>query len=94
MGVFKEYIKSFGDKHINIYIDMDGVVTDYDFEGYENDGTNSDIYRYKRPVMSSIEPLKESANSFIRLSSNSTFSSPSKKSSGNISLSFIFSRNL
>ena len=59
MGVFKYYVKSFGDKHINIYIDMDGVVTDYDFEGYENDGTNSDIYRYKRPVMSSIEPLKE-----------------------------------
>ena len=59
MSMFKEYLKSFGDKTINIYIDMDGVVADYDFEGYENDGTNKDIYRYKRPVMSSINPLKE-----------------------------------
>ncbi len=59
MSVFYDYISSFKDKVVNIYIDMDGVVADYDFEGYNNDGTNDDIYLNKRPIMSSIEPIKE-----------------------------------
>ena len=59
MSYFYDYIKSLGDKPIDIYIDMDGVVADYDFQGYNNDGTNDDIYLYKRPIMSSINPLKE-----------------------------------
>ena len=59
MSYFANYIKSLGDKPIDIYIDMDGVVADYDFQGYNNDGTNDDIYLNKRPVMSAINPLKE-----------------------------------
>lgn len=59
MSQFYDYIKSFGDKTVNIYVDMDGVVADYDFEGYINDGTKDDVYLNKRPVMSSINPLKE-----------------------------------
>ena len=59
MSYFANYIKSLGDKPIDIYIDMDGVVADYDFQGYNNDGTNDDIYLKKRPVMSAINPLKE-----------------------------------
>ena len=59
MSYFYDYIKSFGDKTINIYIDMDGVVADYDFEGYINDGTKDDVYLNKRAVMSSIKPLEE-----------------------------------
>lgn len=59
MSYFYDYIKAFGDKTINIYIDMDGVVADYDLEGYKNDGSNTDIYLNKRPVMSSIKPLEE-----------------------------------
>ena len=59
MSQFYNYIKSFGDKTVNIYIDMDGVVADYDFEGYINDGTKDDVYLNKRPVISSINPLKE-----------------------------------
>ena len=59
MSYFYDYVKSLGDNPIDIYVDMDGVVADYDFQGYKNDGNNPDIYRYKRPVMSSIEPLKE-----------------------------------
>ena len=59
MSYFYDYIKSFGDKTINIYIDMDGVVADYDFEGYINDGTKDDVYLNKRAVISSIKPLEE-----------------------------------
>ncbi len=58
MDYFYNYIKEING-HVNIYIDMDGVVADYDFEGYNNDGTNDDIYLNKRPIMSSIEPIKE-----------------------------------
>ena len=59
MSYFYEYIKEFKDKTVNIYIDMDGVVADYDFEGYHNEESNTDIYLNKRPVYSSIKPLEE-----------------------------------
>ena len=59
MSVFYNYIRSFKDKTINIYIDMDGVVADYDFEGYNNDGKDDNIYLNKRPVMSSIKSIEE-----------------------------------
>ena len=59
MSYFYDYIKSLGDKPIDIYVDMDGVVADYDFQGYKNDGNNPDIYFDKRPINSSITPLKE-----------------------------------
>ena len=57
MSYFYEYIKEFKDKTINIYVDMDGVVADYDYMGYVNDGSNNDIYLNKRPIMSAIKPL-------------------------------------
>ena len=59
MSYFYDYIKDFKDKTVNIYIDMDGVVADYDFEGYHNVESNTDIYLDKRPVYSSIKPLEE-----------------------------------
>lgn len=59
MSYFYEYIKDFKDKTINIYVDMDGVVADYDYMGYVNDGSNNDIYLNKRPIMSAIKPLEE-----------------------------------
>ena len=59
MSYFYEYIKEFKDKTINIYVDMDGVVADYDYMGYVNDGSNNDIYLNKRPIMSAIKPLEE-----------------------------------
>ena len=59
MSHFYDYIKSFDDKVINIYVDMDGVVADYDYMGYINDGTNNDIYLNKRPIYSAIKPLEE-----------------------------------
>jgi len=59
LSYFYNYIKDFKDKTINIYVDMDGVVADYDFMGYINDGTNNDIYLNKRPILSAIKPLEE-----------------------------------
>ncbi len=59
MDYFYNYINSIKDKTINIYIDMDGVVADYDFEGYNNDGTNPDIYLNKRPIYTTINIFKK-----------------------------------
>ena len=56
---FYNYIKQFNDKEINIYIDMDGVVADYDVLGYESHKEEDNVYLDKRPVMSSINILKE-----------------------------------
>lgn len=59
MSYFYDYIKKFEGKTVNVYIDMDGVVADYDFEGYLNEESNTEIYFNKRPVYSSIKPLEE-----------------------------------
>ncbi len=48
----KEIIESFGDKKIKIYIDMDGVVADYDVGKPDN-------FEKKRPLYTSIDKLKE-----------------------------------
>ena len=61
MSYFYNYIKNLGDKEINIYVDMDGVVADYDVIGYEERKNNKDIYLSKRPVMTTINVLKEIA---------------------------------
>lgn len=48
----KEIIESFGDKKVKIYIDMDGVVVDYDIGKPGN-------FDKKRPLYTSIDKLKE-----------------------------------
>ncbi len=56
---FYNYLKKFNDKKINIYIDMDGVVADYDVLEYKSHKEEDNVYLDKRPVMSSINILKE-----------------------------------
>lgn len=56
---FKEYLSKYKDKKINIYIDMDGVVADYDVISFKDIKEKDDAYLNKRPVMSSINVLKE-----------------------------------
>lgn len=56
---FKEYLNKFGNKKINIFIDMDGVVADYDALSFKTNKDNEDVYLHKRPVMTSINILKE-----------------------------------
>ena len=48
----KEILNSYGDKKIKIYIDMDGVVADYDVGKPGN-------FDKKRPLYTSIDKLKE-----------------------------------
>ena len=48
----KEYLKQFKDRKIKLFIDMDGVIADYEFEkAYE--------YDLKRPLFDSIKKLQE-----------------------------------
>lgn len=48
----KEILNSYGDKKIKLYIDMDGVVADYDVGKPDN-------FEKKRPLYTSIDKLKE-----------------------------------
>ena len=59
MSHFKDYLKQFKDKKIIIYIDMDGVVADYDILYFSEDEYREDIYLNKRPVKTVINILKE-----------------------------------
>ena len=59
MSYFKEYLKQFNDKQINIFIDMDGVVADYDALNFKQNKDNEDVYLHKRPINSSISVLRE-----------------------------------
>ena len=59
MSHFKEYLKSFKDKNIIVYIDMDGVVADYDVLYFNEDQFKEDIYLHKRPVKTVINILKD-----------------------------------
>lgn len=59
MTYFQNYLKQFGDKEINIYVDMDGVVADYDMLSYETNKSNSDVYLNKRPIKTIINVLEE-----------------------------------
>ncbi len=56
---FKDYLEKFKNKKINIYIDMDGVVADYDVVNFKSEKDKDDAYLNKRPIMSSINVLKE-----------------------------------
>lgn len=48
----KDYLEQFGDKRIKLFVDMDGVVADYDF------GSPRD-YDTKRPLFDNIDKLEE-----------------------------------
>ena len=48
----KEYMKQYKDKKVKLFVDMDGVIVDYDF-GKPRD------YDIKRPLYDSINKLKE-----------------------------------
>ena len=49
---FKEYLKQYNDKSIKIFVDMDGVIADYNY------GVPKD-YDKKRPLFDSIKKLEE-----------------------------------
>lgn len=51
----KEYLKKFSNKKIKLFVDMDGVIVDYEF------GKPSD-YHKKRPLYDSIKKLEEISN--------------------------------
>ena len=61
MKYFYNYLKNLGDKEIHVYIDMDGVVADYDVTSYEKHKHEKDVYLTKRPIKTSIEILREVA---------------------------------
>ena len=48
----KEYLKQYNDKKIKLFIDMDGVIADYDFG-------NAYDYDKKRPLYESIKKIEE-----------------------------------
>ena len=56
MSYFRNYLEQFKDKKINIFIDMDGVVADFDALNFDD---SDDVYLYKRPVNSSISALRD-----------------------------------
>lgn len=62
MSHFKEYLKKYEGKQINIFIDMDGVVADYDALTFKYEKDKDDAYLNKRPIYSSINVLKEVAS--------------------------------
>ena len=47
----EDYLNRFGDKKIKLFVDMDGVIADYEF------GSAQD-YDKKRPLIDSIEKLE------------------------------------
>lgn len=59
MNYFNDYLKQFNDNKINIYVDMDGVVADYDALSFAKDKDKDDAYLNKRPIYSTINVLKE-----------------------------------
>lgn len=59
---FKDYLEKYNNKRINIFIDMDGVVADYDIISFKANKEKDDVYLNKRPVISSINALKEISN--------------------------------
>lgn len=48
----KEYLEKYKDKNIKLFVDMDGVIADYDFGNTTN-------YDKKRPLFDSIKKLEE-----------------------------------
>lgn len=59
MSYFKDYLSNYEGKQINIFIDMDGVVADYDALTFKYEKDKDDAYLNKRPIFSTINVLKE-----------------------------------
>ena len=59
MSYFKKFLNQFGDKKIDIYVDMDGVVADIEMLNFEKHKNDEDVYLNKRPVQSVINVLEE-----------------------------------
>ncbi len=55
---FYNYVKNLNGK-VNIYIDMDGVVADFDAISYEKNKHTDNVYLEKRPIKTTINILKE-----------------------------------
>ena len=62
MNYFKDYLNQFEGRTINIYVDMDGVVSDYDAITFAKEKDNDDAYLNKRPIFTTINILKELSN--------------------------------
>lgn len=62
MSYFVNYLNNFKDKKVNIYVDMDGVVADYDMLGFEENKDEDDVYLNKRAVTTTIKVLEEVNN--------------------------------
>ena len=61
-NIFINYLKKIDkSKIISIYIDMDGVVVDYDMENHQKLGNNENIFLNKRPVNTVINILKKAS---------------------------------
>ncbi|MBR1386389.1 MAG: hypothetical protein IJ568_06130 [Bacilli bacterium] len=58
MNYFYNYLKSLN-KSICIFIDMDGVVADYDAVSYLKDKETIDVYKNKRPIKTTISILEK-----------------------------------
>ena len=57
-NIFINYLKTIDkNKKINIYIDMDGVVVDYDLEIHKLNGNDEFVFLNKRPVLTTINIL-------------------------------------
>ena len=59
MSYFKDCLNNYEGKQINIFIDMDGVVADYDALTFKYEKDKDDAYLNKRPIFSTINVLKE-----------------------------------
>lgn len=60
MNYFYNLIKDMAkDKNVDIYVDMDGVVADYELLEFEKVKTSPDAYLNKRPIKTVINTLKE-----------------------------------
>ena len=59
MSYFNNYLKKYENKKVNIFIDMDGVVADYDAISFKENKDNDDVYLNKRPIMTVISILEE-----------------------------------
>ena len=59
---FEKYLEKFNNKKIDIYIDMDGVIADYDALGFLKAKEKDNVYLDKRPILTVIEILKNISN--------------------------------
>jgi len=59
-NVLINYIKKeFSHNKVDIYVDMDGVIVDYDLINYSKEKENDNVYLNKRPINTVINILKD-----------------------------------